>query len=339
MYRNQEFFYRMPYGGCSSSSSSSDQYQNQITLYNSNMNYFSNNEIWRQQNNFNMSFNEVYNEDLSLTAAVEIREQDENMIENFLKDNEKIENLKKEKDKEDTAFRIVDTRNMATDVYKLIKELKESLAELRENGDMTETEWRTKIEITEHKKLEINKVLDKLENVELLKKVKASLDKRKKKRLREKKQRALRKIEKQSANERRIELHARADAWIKDKQNIIEKEKQELSMRKDADIVLAEVRGKRNDARKFLAMLQELGNLRRIKVNIARARGENLSTAADKAFTNIIGDLFEKNQTAKLTKFFPLDLQIIILFPHMFQTNCLSSGRQWIVNTRSKNKD
>ncbi len=63
-------------------------------------------------------------------------------------------------------------------------------------------------------------------------------------------------------------------------------------MRKDADMVLSDVRSKRNDARKYLGILQELQNLREIKANIARARGEKLSLAAEKAFNNTIGSVF-----------------------------------------------
>ncbi|OAD54461.1 Programmed cell death protein 7, partial [Eufriesea mexicana] len=94
--------------------------------------------------------------------------------------------------------------------------------------------------------------------------------------------------------ERRARMHAQIDSWIWKEQAVIEKEKQEENLRKDADMILFDVRGKRSDARKYLGLLQELQNLRNIKANIARARGEHLSSAADKAFNNIIAKLTEQ---------------------------------------------
>ncbi|KAG7205072.1 hypothetical protein KM043_005450 [Ampulex compressa] len=97
--------------------------------------------------------------------------------------------------------------------------------------------------------------------------------------------------------ERRATLHAQADSWIRKEQAVIDREKQEENLRRDADMILSDVRGKRNDAKKYLSLLQELQNLRNIKINIARARGEHLSCAADEAFNNIIAKLMEQWST------------------------------------------
>ncbi|KOX76265.1 Programmed cell death protein 7 [Melipona quadrifasciata] len=94
--------------------------------------------------------------------------------------------------------------------------------------------------------------------------------------------------------ERRKSIHAQIDSWIRKEQAVIEKEKQEENLRKDADMILFDVRGKRTDARKYLGLLQELRNLRNVKANIAKARGEHLSSASDKAFNNIIAKLIEQ---------------------------------------------
>ncbi|XP_011058565.1 PREDICTED: uncharacterized protein LOC105148489 [Acromyrmex echinatior] len=102
------------------------------------------------------------------------------------------------------------------------------------------------------------------------------------------------KKEKLLKEERRARLHAEVDAWIRKEQAVIKREKQEENLRKDADMVLSDVRSKRNDARKYLGILQELQNLREIKANIARARGEKLSLAAEKAFNNTIAKLIEQ---------------------------------------------
>ncbi|XP_046471992.1 programmed cell death protein 7 [Neodiprion pinetum] len=243
--------------------------------------------------NFNPMCNNVDNEKSVLIAKLEVQERDERMIENFLKQNENpVKRIKK--DSSDCISKISEARSALVSVFKLHKELKESFASLAENRNLPEYEWNERINTAQNKRFSILETLSKLKDDKVMSEITTCINKRKKKRLRQKKQRVLRKIEKLGAHERRIQLHAEADAWIKLKQDIIEKEKQENDMRRNADIVLAEVRGKRNDAKKFFALLHELKNLRCIEANIARARGEHLSTAADESFTNIIDKLLEQ---------------------------------------------
>ncbi|XP_012266221.2 programmed cell death protein 7 [Athalia rosae] len=242
---------------------------------------------------FNPPSNYTDEEESATVMLLKMRERDEKMIEDFLTENEQKHEEKKENSL-DRSSKISEARCTLVSICRLNNELKELRDELKENPDMPEADWYEKIKATVNKRDEINGYLIKLEDDEYMSKVKLCLEKRKKKRLREKKQRTSQKIVKQAATERRIKLHAEVDAWIKDKQDIIEREKRDFNMRKDADIVLAEVRERRSDARKFLAMLQELQNLRKIRVTVARARGEHLSAAADQAFANIIDKLVEQ---------------------------------------------
>lgn len=272
-----------------------NEHSSQRQLYN--MNYASNYAVQMQQtfhypsaanNTTNVNSNNfIDDEESSLIAAMQMREHNEREIENFLIENQV--DFTEAKNSNDRAARISETRCALKSVCGLNRELDNLSKELKENLDMPEAEWCAKIEAVQMKRFEICKALDNLGDDKTMSKVKRSIEKRKKKRLREKKKRDLGKIDKLAAKERRKQLHAKADAWIKDKQDLIEKEKQEVAMRKDADVVLAEVRSRRNDAKKLLALLHELKNLRRIKVNIARARGDHLSSAADEAFANIIG--------------------------------------------------
>ncbi|XP_011298737.1 programmed cell death protein 7-like [Fopius arisanus] len=134
----------------------------------------------------------------------------------------------------------------------------------------------------------------KLKENEDISEFKKMVEKRKKKRMRDKKRKEAWKLEKSLRDERRNNLHKQIDNWIRSKQDVIEREKQEENLRKDADLVLAEVRGKTKDARRYLQILRELQNLRKVKAVNAKARGENLSNAADESFKRIIEGLIEQ---------------------------------------------
>lgn len=219
---------------------------------------------------------------------IKAREEDEQAIEQFLqKTNSQVPAQSKQKE----PFKIATIKSALVSVVKLNKELEAVWAELKSNIDLPEMQWQEKINACNAAKHEICKILQNINNPELLCKVKKDLEKRKKKRLRERRRREKWKEEMSMKMERRARLHAEADSWIRKEQAVIEREKQEESLRKDADMILSDVHSKRNDARKYLGILQELQNLRRVKINIARARGEHLSSAADETFNNIIGTI------------------------------------------------
>lgn len=218
---------------------------------------------------------------------IRTREEDEKAIEHFLQENETVIVQNKQK----KPFKIAAAKNTLISVTKLNKQLQTVCAELKSNIDLPETQWQEKLNACNTAKHEISEILKNIKDTDFLNKVKTDLEKRKRKRLREQHSREKWKKEKLLKAEKKARLHAEIDLWIRKQQAIIEKEKQEENLRKDADMILSDVRNKRNDARKYLGILQELQNLRKIKINIARARGEHLSSAADEAFNNIIGSI------------------------------------------------
>ncbi|XP_018339261.1 PREDICTED: uncharacterized protein LOC108746797 [Trachymyrmex septentrionalis] len=222
---------------------------------------------------------------------IRTRQEDEKVIEQFLKE---IGSTVPAKCKQKDPFKIADTKSALMSAARLNKQLETVCAELKNNLNLPEEEWQEKISACNAAKHEICEILKTIKDANFLNKVKKHLEKRKKKRMRERFRREEWKKEKLLKEERRARLHAEADAWIRKEQAVIEREKQEENLRKDADMVLSDVRSKRNDARKYLGILQELQNLREIKANIARARGEKLSLAAEKAFNNTIAKLIEQ---------------------------------------------
>ncbi|XP_003707212.1 uncharacterized protein LOC100882716 [Megachile rotundata] len=230
------------------------------------------------------------NEDPTLVINAAKRQTDEQDIEQFLLEGEETKNISDQRNKCKKS-KIAVTKNIITSVYKLNEKLKTICSELKDNQNLSEEEWQEKVNICNTAKEEIVKLLKPIQDPHFLSQLNKDLEKRKKKRLREKIKREKWKNEKLMRMENRARMHAHIDSWIRKKQAVIEKEKQEESLRKDADMILFDVRGKRNDARKYLGLLQELQNLRNVKVNIARARGEHLSAAADEAFNNIIAKL------------------------------------------------
>lgn len=219
---------------------------------------------------------------------IRTRQKDEKAIEQFLQEAEWVVPIKsKQKD----PSKIAVAKSALISVVRLNKQLEAFCAELRNNINLPEAQWQEKVSACNAAKHEICEILKTIKDMDFLNKVKNDLEKRKKKRTRERLRRNEWKKEKLMKEERRAKLHAEADAWIRKKQAVIEREKQEENLRKDADMVLSDVRSKRNDARKYLEILQELQNLRKIKTNIARARGEKLSLAAEEAFNDTIGSI------------------------------------------------
>lgn len=219
---------------------------------------------------------------------IRVQQEDEKTIEQFLQETKSQVPIK---NKQKDQCKIATIKNTLISTVKLNKKLEAICMELKDNVNLPEAEWQEKVNACNVIKHEICEILKTLKETNFLNKVKKDLKKRKKKRMRERLRREKWKKEKLIKEERKIRMHAEADSWIRKEQAVVEREKQEQNLRKDADMILSDVRSKRNDARKYLGILQELQNLRKIKVNIARARGENLSLAADEAFNNTISNI------------------------------------------------
>ncbi|XP_076249361.1 uncharacterized protein LOC143188799 [Calliopsis andreniformis] len=229
-------------------------------------------------------------------VTLESRQADEKSIEDFLL-NVDPSNEINDQANVPRKCKIRTAKDALMSAYKLNEKLKTICDELKDNQTLTEEEWDEKLNICEAAQTEIMKLLEPIKDQNFVKQLKKDIERRKKRRLREKINREKWKNEKLLRTERRARMHAQIDSWIRKEQAVIEKEKQEENLRKDADMILSDVRGKRNDTRKYLGLLQELKNLRNIKANIARARGEHLSSAADEAFNNIIAKLTEQWST------------------------------------------
>lgn len=222
--------------------------------------------------------------------TVEKRQIDEKNIESFLLEVDQSDNITNQRNVYKKS-KIAATKNAISSVHKLNEKLRTICAELKDNQNLTDKEWQQKISICNTAKNEIVKLLEPIKEPKFFNQLKKDLERRMKKRLREKVKREKWRNEKLMKMETRARMHAQIDSWIRKKQAVIEKEKQEENLRKDADMILSDVRGKRSDARKYLGLLQELRNLHNIKANIAIARGEHLSSVADEAFNNIIGTI------------------------------------------------
>jgi len=235
------------------------------------------------------------NQEDSVVTMLKKREQSKKLLENYIEEVEESSHIDKNLENKQKMLRISEAREVLINALKTTQKLEKLSKELKNEETLADSEWQNKYQECAKLRDELAKQLHNFESDEnIVKSLKKRVDQRRKKRLREKRKKATWKVEKSAAAERRVRRHVEADAWIREKQEIIEREKQVELLRKDADIVLFDVRGKRNDARKFLGLLQELQNLRRVKVNIARARGENLPLAADQVFDNIIGQLLDQ---------------------------------------------
>ncbi|XP_032664298.1 uncharacterized protein LOC116840984 [Odontomachus brunneus] len=258
--------------------------------------------------------NSIVNDAITSIDGLRAKQEDERAIEQFIRETDLKTPRQDTRKKE--PYKIATMKSALITVAKLNKKLTAVWMELKNNVDLPAAQWQEKINACEAIKHEIREILRGINDPDFMNKVKKDLERRRKKRLREQSKREKWKEEKIMRAEQRARLHVKADSWIRKEQAVIEREKQEVKLRKDADMILSDVRGKRNDARKYLGVLQELQNLRRIKLNIARARGEHLSLAADEAFHNIIDKL--KEQWTTLDREYSMEEQGLKL---MLKTN------------------
>ncbi|KAH0951806.1 hypothetical protein HN011_008590 [Eciton burchellii] len=252
---------------------------------------------YNESYNWNMHYNAypsnvMHDKIVNNTALIDksrIRQEDEKAIEQFLQQNEQVPIKSKKK----SPFKIATIKSALISVAKLNKKLETIYTELNVNIDLAEDQWQEKVSACNAAKHEICEILKTIKDVDFLNQIKNDLEKRKKKRKREKFRKEKWKKEKLMKEERKTRLHAEADSWIRKEQAVLEREKQEEKLHKDADMILSDVRNKRNDARKYLGILQDLQTLRRIKMNVFRARGENWSSITDEVFNNAIAKLTE----------------------------------------------
>lgn len=264
------------------------------------------------------------------------RQENQLMIENFIAGVEESSKVDAKKPSvEEKTLRISEARDAVINAFRKILELEKLREKLNSDCNSSDVDWQKKYRDCTAIRDDLVEMMKKFGDDEgVVETLKKQVNRRRKKRLREAGKRAAWKVKKSLNAERRAQLHAEADAWIREKQDIIEREKQVESLRKDADIVLSDVRAKRSDARKFLGLLQELQNLRRIKVSIARARGENLPLAADQAFDNIIGKY--RRSLILLRPLKKSNSSILILLRS--QVNCTINGAASTASIQSRSE-
>uniref|UniRef100_A0A6V7KI52 Programmed cell death protein 7 n=1 Tax=Bracon brevicornis TaxID=1563983 RepID=A0A6V7KI52_9HYME len=204
-----------------------------------------------------------------------------------------VENSQTCKKEQKKRLGIAETKQLVSEIKKLNDDLEYRLKILNNNKNSGEFNFESELKRCKEIKLKIEKSLEILKSNEEICQFKKLVERRKKKRLREKRKKLAWKEEKNLREERRKNINSQIDNWIRKKQAVIEREKQEENLRKDADLILSDVRGKKSDSKKYLIILKELQNLRKVKTANARARGENLSLAADESFERIINQLIE----------------------------------------------
>ena len=174
------------------------------------------------------------------------------------------------------------------DLNTLSKQLRNLNNELR-HYDLHKSDWLLKQQLCEHikkqiKHLRFEMIFNKIQNPE------RDLRKQKRSRIinKEKNKRWI--SIKSYLNSKKYASGQKIDRWKEEKQNEVQREKEEKGLRKDADVILSDVRAKRSDVKKFLITLQELDNLRKVKVTMMKMGVGTIFLEADQVFTNIIGN-------------------------------------------------
>lgn len=245
-------------------------------------------QSWQHLQNYDTQVKHNINNQLILEATHK-RKLDTDFLNNFIDENSQIP-LNSERKIKLKRLGIAETKALISSINNLNSKLEEATKNLNKKKNSSPEEWQSDVDKCHDLKKNITELLKKLSDNEKICSFKDLLKRRKSKRLRDKKMREKMKKINFLNKEKRARINDKADAWIREKQEEINREKQNENLKKDADIILSDVRGKRSDARKYIGVLRELKNLRKVMASNARARGENLSSAADQTFENIIGN-------------------------------------------------
>lgn len=238
--------------------------------------------------------NQLNKESNFIIAALNQRQSDTGFFENFINENNDAvlkENIKHKK------LRISEIKVLVISIKKLNNELKECTFMLENKKDLSHVEWTEKIHKCENIMVEIEKLSSVLQDTGAIDSFKKIIKKRKDKRQRIKRLRAEWQACKLINAEKRSRLDTAINTWIMEKQQIIEQEKQKRKQRQDADMILSDIRGRRGDAKKYLTLLDKLEKLRKVQVNNASARRDNVSAADTKTFDSCIGKFCGKLKT------------------------------------------
>ncbi|XP_054288886.1 programmed cell death protein 7-like [Macrosteles quadrilineatus] len=174
--------------------------------------------------------------------------------------------------------------------FKLIRELENSSRTL---GVMVKTvtseEWHKKCSEVEDNKKKLTRLFNELNMTEEeLNCLQEKLSKRTKKRARLRRQSQRLKSQKEEEKVKEHNLSVQIDNWMREMQERVERVKREEDMKKEADAVLWSVTQKKTEAKRQVAMLAALLNLRSVRVARLTAAGQPVSQSQIDTFNTVI---------------------------------------------------
>lgn len=193
------------------------------------------------------------------------------------------------------SIKLHEMRDKISNILQCIKELENSarvMGLMMKSVD--EIEWNRKCEEVEKKKSELLTRLRDLESSpELMMCVQEKLKKRRKKREYLKRRAGRRKKMKQEMLERRKMLHKQIDLWLNEMEESVERSRREEELKQQADAVLSSVTQKKAEARKQIALLSALLQLRQARVTAVLGTGRTVSQIQITTFNEVIEKLKE----------------------------------------------
>lgn len=192
-----------------------------------------------------------------------------------------------------SSIKLHEMKDKISNVLHCIRELENSA---RVMGLMVksvdEVEWNRKCEEVEKKKSELLTRLRDLESSpELMMCMQEKLKKRKKKREYLKRRAERRKKMKEEAAERRKMLHKQIDLWLNEMEESVDRTRREEELKQQADAVLSSVMQKKAEARKQIALLSALLQLRQARVTAILGTGRTVSQTQINTFNEVIEKL------------------------------------------------
>jgi len=219
-----------------------------------------------------------------------VHQKDRQFVESFLR-NLNLENReRKSKDLKDTIS-IPEAREMLKDVIVAMSEMSGVVERLKGTQGRNSSDVEKAMNEIQSRKTKIKKIMDTLEQPHLLMQLRRKVKKAKLKRLRLHKKKIEHKESKEEEQSRKEELHARIDAWRETiEQKYLDKER-DKRLKKEADVILSEVRRKQSESSRAQQLLELLQKLRSIRKQAADSRGIKVTEESDVAFSETVSEL------------------------------------------------
>lgn len=165
-----------------------------------------------------------------------------------------------------SKIKLSDVTAEMSQCYELTDKLKIELNDLANAKDtLTDAQWNERIAIVEHKKVTLVNLTEKYNDQNVQENIKNALKRRKKKRENIKKRKRETMEMKRFQIEKRLRIHQKIDKYLEANAHKLLKERQRIDAEQRAEEILAGVKKRKTEARKYITLIDSLIELHHVR--------------------------------------------------------------------------